>query len=32
MLPMLAIAIGILMLVTYVPSMSLFLPSLFFER
>jgi C4-dicarboxylate transporter DctM subunit len=32
MLPMLAIAIGILMLVTYVPAISLFLPSLFFNR
>jgi tripartite ATP-independent transporter DctM subunit len=32
MLPMIAIAIGILMLVTFVPSISLFLPSLFFDR
>jgi tripartite ATP-independent transporter DctM subunit len=32
MLPMLAITLGILMLVTFVPAISLFLPSLFFER
>jgi tripartite ATP-independent transporter DctM subunit len=32
MLPMIAIAIGILMLVTYIPAISLFLPSLFFDR
>ena len=32
MLPMLAIAIGVLMLVSYVPAISLFLPSLFFDR
>jgi C4-dicarboxylate transporter, DctM subunit len=32
MLPMLAITLGVLMLVTFVPAISLFLPSLFFER
>ena len=32
MLPMLAISIGVLMLVSYVPAISLFLPSLFFDR
>jgi len=32
MLPMIAIAIGVLMLVTFVPAVSLFLPSLFFDR
>jgi tripartite ATP-independent transporter DctM subunit len=32
MLPMIAIAIAILMIVTYVPAISLFLPSLFFDR
>jgi C4-dicarboxylate transporter DctM subunit len=32
MLPMIAIAIGVLMLVTYVPAISLWLPSLVFAR
>jgi C4-dicarboxylate transporter, DctM subunit len=32
MLPMIGIAIAILLLVTYVPEISLFLPSLFFAR
>jgi C4-dicarboxylate transporter, DctM subunit len=32
MLPMLAITLAILMLVSYVPAISLFLPSLFFDR
>jgi tripartite ATP-independent transporter DctM subunit len=31
-LPMIAIAIGVLMLITYAPAVSLFLPSLFFDR
>ncbi len=31
MLPMLGIALGVLMLVTYVPEISLFLPSLFMD-
>jgi tripartite ATP-independent transporter DctM subunit len=32
MLPMLGLALGVLMLVTYVPDVALFLPSLFFDR
>jgi tripartite ATP-independent transporter DctM subunit len=32
MLPMMAITIGVLLLVTFVPAVSLFLPSLFFDR
>jgi TRAP-type C4-dicarboxylate transport system permease large subunit len=31
-LPMIAIAIGVLMLITYAPAVSLFLPSLVFDR
>ncbi len=32
MLPMLGIALGVLMLVTYIPDVALFLPSLFFAK